>query len=155
MSELIDKDEILKKAVTIPGPSGKSVFSVVFTDDILNAKPIEPTTKNNLGVDAVSRAEVLKLMQDNWHTHNGDWAMQESMDDIRALPPVTPQEPKTGHWINKHHLFESCSAECSSCHKRSDGYMHDNGFSLECKYYDFCPNCGAKMDEPQESEGTK
>ena len=56
----------------------------------------EPTTKNDLGVDAVSRAEVLKLMQDNWHTHNGDWAMQESMDDIRALPPVTPQEPR---WI--------------------------------------------------------
>jgi hypothetical protein len=41
MAELIDKDEILKKAVTIPGPSGKSVFSVVFTDDILNAEPIE------------------------------------------------------------------------------------------------------------------
>lgn len=53
----------------------------------------EPTTKNDLGVDCVSRADVLKLMQDNWHTHNGDWAMQESMDDIRALPSVTPQEP--------------------------------------------------------------
>ena len=59
--------------------------------DIVNFE--EPTTKNNLGVDAVSRAEVLKLMQDNWHTHNGDWAMQESMDDIRALPSITPQEP--------------------------------------------------------------
>ena len=43
--------------------------------------------------DCISRAEVLKLMKDNWHTHNGDWAMQESMDDIRALPSVTPQEP--------------------------------------------------------------
>ena len=53
----------------------------------------EPTTKNNLGVDCIDRAEVLKLMKDNWHTHNGDWAMQESMDDIRALPSVTPQEP--------------------------------------------------------------
>lgn len=53
----------------------------------------EPTTKNDLAVDAVSRAEVLKLMQDNWHTHNGDWAMQESMDDIRALPSVTSREP--------------------------------------------------------------
>lgn len=49
--------------------------------------------KNDLGVDLISRADVLKLMQDNWHTHNGDWAMQESMDDIRALPSVTPQEP--------------------------------------------------------------
>lgn len=57
----------------------------------------EPTTKNNLVVDLISRAEVLKLMKDNWHTHNGDWAMQESMDDIRALPSVTPQEPR---WIS-------------------------------------------------------
>ena len=57
------------------------------------------------------------------------------------------QEPKTGHWINKQHLLSSCSAECSSCHKRSNGYVHDNGFSLECKYYDFCPNCGADMRE--------
>ena len=56
----------------------------------------KPTTKNYLGVDAISRSDVLKLMQDNWHTHNGDWAMQESMDDIRALPAVTPQEPR---WI--------------------------------------------------------
>ena len=50
-----------------------------------------PTTKNDLAVeDCVSRAEVLKLMKDNWHTHNGDWAMQESMDDIRALPSIIP-----------------------------------------------------------------
>lgn len=56
----------------------------------------EPTTKNNLGVDLVSRADVLKLMQDNWHAHNGDWAMQESIDAIRELPSVTPQEPILG-----------------------------------------------------------
>lgn len=60
-------------------------------------KVLEHPEKNVLAVvpcgDAISRAEVLKLMQDNWHTHNADWAMQESMDDIRALPSVTPQEP--------------------------------------------------------------
>lgn len=42
-------------------------------------------------IDCISREEVLKLMQDNWNNHNGDWAMQESMDDIRALPSVTLQ----------------------------------------------------------------
>lgn len=52
--------------------------------------------KNFGELDCISRADVIKLMQDNWHTHNGDWAMQESMDDIRALPSVTPQEPR---WI--------------------------------------------------------
>ena len=60
-------------------------------------KALEHPEKNVVAVvpcgDCVSRADVLKLMQDNWHTHNGDWAMQESMDDIRVLPSVTPQEP--------------------------------------------------------------
>ncbi len=64
-------------------------ISSLLTDEAYQLE-YETTTKNDLGVDCISRAEVLKLMQDNWHTHNGDWAMQESMDDIRALPSVTP-----------------------------------------------------------------
>ena len=88
--------------------------------------------------------------------------MIEKAPTIKEIPTSIPidvfeklisQEPKIGRWMNKDHLFESCSAECSSCHKRSNGYVHDNGFSLEFKYFDFCPNCGAKMVEPQESEG--
>lgn len=60
------------------------------------------------------------------------------------------KEPKPGHWINKQHLLSSCSAECSSCHERSNGYVFDNGFSLEYEYYDFCPKCGADMREVEE-----
>lgn len=77
---------------------------------------IEPTTKNDLGVDLISRADVLKLMQDNWHTHNGDWAMQESMDDIRALPSVTPQEPTTFQWC---HDCKEYDQEKHCCHRWS------------------------------------
>lgn len=95
-------------------------------------------------IDCISRAEVLKLMKDNWHNHNGDWAMQESMDDIRALPSVTPQEPKTGHWIymgqSEKNGLKIC--KCSECGKRTYGSL------------DYCGNCGAKMVEPQESEET-
>ena len=105
--------------------------------DIVNFE--EPTTKNDLGVDCISRAEVLRLMKDNWHTHNGDWAMQESMDDIRALPSATPQEPKTGHWIAKPHVYGV--TYCSEC-----------DFELKIDNTNYCPNCGAKMVEPQESE---
>ena len=46
------------------------------------------------------------------------------------------QEPKTGHWIDDE--FGGC--ECSECG------------CLEGGYSDYCPNCGAKMVEPQESE---
>ena len=96
---------------------------------------------------------------------------------IKELRPITPQDPNVvpiaeikfdkdelkelvneavlrirpkGHWINKQHLFDYCSAECSSCHERSNGYVHDNGFSLEHKYYDFCPNCGSDNREVED-----
>ena len=86
MARLIDADKLLKH---------KTDHEMISTHLIYNAPTVDaqPTTKNDLGVDAISRSDVLKLMHDNWHTHNGDWAMQESMDDIRALPSVTPQEP--------------------------------------------------------------
>jgi Zn finger protein HypA/HybF involved in hydrogenase expression len=52
------------------------------------------------------------------------------------------QEPKAGHWItekwnNKEHY------SCSSCQHVVD--------YEPC--YHYCPYCGAKMIEPQESEG--
>ena len=54
----------------------------------------EPTTKNDLGADAVSRQAVLDLMMQKWgENFSGDDAMQESIDAIRELPSVTPQEP--------------------------------------------------------------
>ena len=97
--------------------------------------------KNNLGVDLISRVDVLKIMQDNWHTHNGDWAMQESMDNIRALPSVTPQEPRKGHWkdIPK---YKDIAWLCSECEH------------FTTMKHNYCSNCGAKMVEPQESEDT-
>ena len=47
----------------------------------------EPTTKNDLGVDAVSRQEVLYLVGDY------DLSMGQVVRGIHALPSVTPQEP--------------------------------------------------------------
>ena len=52
-------------------------------------------------------------------------------------------EPKTGHWID-HHSPEAkkCMqymSECSVC-----GKMICNRYNI---YRNFCPNCGAKMEE--------
>ena len=63
------------------------------------------------------------------------------LDGLKHLPSVTSQEPKTGHWIvekwnNKEHH------SCSSCQHVVD--------YEPC--YHYCPYCGAKMIEPQESE---
>ena len=100
--------------------------------------------------DCISRAEVLKLMKDNWHTHNGDWAMQESMDDIRALPSVYPKSDKPirsrwhGHWIDCDNSddYSADGYDCSVC-----------GVNAEYAT-SYCPNCGAKMVEEQTGENT-
>lgn len=58
----------------------------------------EPTSKNSLEVDCISRQEVIDLMMQKWgENFSGDDAMQESIDAIRELPAVTPQDPR---WIS-------------------------------------------------------
>jgi len=70
---------------------------------------------------------------------------------IHLLPPVRPQEPKTGHWIedtNGTYTDNHDTWECSECGHAQillEGTPKDND-------YNYCPNCGAKMIEPQESE---
>ena len=106
-------------------------------------------TKNDLGVDAVSRQAVIELMMQKWgENFNGDDAMQESIDAIREMPSVTPQEPKTGHWIGiDEELHEDY--ECDKCGYVVSTYSANIEPHTE---YKFCPNCGARMVEPQESE---
>lgn len=65
---------------------------------------------------------------------------------IRNLPSVRPQE-QTGHWI----LLDECANSgyyCSECQKK----LVKEGWSKTVKKIKFCPNCGAKMVEPQESK---
>lgn len=49
------------------------------------------------------------------------------------LPSVTPQKPKTGHWIDT-----GSGQKCSECGEIQYGY--DN-------FRHFCANCGTKMDK--------
>lgn len=61
---------------------------------------------------------------------------------VKALPPVTPQ-PKTGHWIEITNQRGTVIAlRCSACEKSPKHAIRS----------DYCPNCGAKMIEPAESE---
>ena len=60
------------------------------------------------------------------------------------------QEPKTGHWIEQEGWDGDVCYECSVCREPFcliDGTPTDN-------MYNYCPNCGAKMIKPQESEET-
>ena len=63
---------------------------------------------------------------------------------VDIITGESPQEPKTGHWNLEIEDWNkwTCS-ECSFC-ERTDIHV-----SLG---YNYCPNCGAKMVETQESE---
>ena len=59
---------------------------------------------------------------------------------------IPSAEPKTGHWIEHDGWDGDVYYECSECKEPFvliDGTPSDN-------LYHYCPNCGAKMVEPQE-----
>ena len=71
-------------------------------------------------------------------------------DDItETIPPVTPQL-KTGHWIGDGNYICSCCKRDPLDFLEPCGLDGGSYMDIPMKY---CPNCGAKMVEPQaESE---
>lgn len=67
---------------------------------------------------------------------------QQGLALIEDAPTVDAEPVKHGHWINHFDdLFpEDSSVECSVCHEYEGIMANDN----------YCPNCGAKMDEVDE-----
>ena len=52
-----------------------------------------------------------------------------------AIKSLEQPERERGHWIYKKDEFDGLLAECSVCHV--EGMLYGN----------FCPHCGARMDE--------
>ena len=115
----------------------------------------EPTTKNDLGVDCISRDVVKNYIQAHIHeiiTESGEdknkhtnRVLRSMIHGVNCMPSITPQEPKTGHWIMTGDYYTGAYGsidyvECSCCHE----------YSLEEGSY--CPNCGAKMAETEGKE---
>lgn len=92
--------------------------------------------------DLISRQAAIEAIYDNKDRLNIAQA-------IRELPSVNPQEPKTGHWIEKDGFDGDVYYDCSECGESwttIEGTPWQNGM-------DYCPNCGCRMVEPQtESE---
>ena len=101
-------------------------------DAAVKALEQEPTAKNDLGVDCVSRADALDCV--NW-----GYSFSDIYKKINELPSVTPQEPKIGHWEYGYAFADGNYCKCSECKE-----------IIKCIYpMHYCPNCGAKMFEPQ------
>jgi len=100
--------------------------------------PTGSTTKNDLGVDCISRDDVWDVMQELWGTSG------ELIDRLMSLPSVTPQEPKTGHckdckwWKDKDGVYRRGIAAESKCPINRREVMEGRGYCF--------------LFEPQESE---
>ena len=107
--------------------------------------------------DLISRQAVLdgieELKKSPWATDkrgNGfEYLITEALEVVADLcvkqaSSVNPQEPKTGHWkrisIDKYSEHAKYWYRCDRCGKDNLGNT------------DWCPNCGCRMAEPQESE---
>lgn len=107
--------------------------------------------------DAISRQAVINLVVANHMELNGVGVVMYSplYKDIKQLPPINPQEPKTGRWIEENINEYSQKVVCSECgcpppfeHVSNGDVYSANGHGVFNKTK-YCPNCGAKM----ESEG--
>lgn len=85
--------------------------------------------------EVISKQAAIDACLNGW---NKDY--KEIVEDIRALPPVTPAE-KVGQWIDIQYF------------KADDTYYRPKCpfCSIEPKEYsNYCPNCGARMEEVEE-----
>ena len=100
----------------------------------------------------MTRKVIKQIEKDYWEEKADPVDMVEIFDLAqRALE----QEPRKGHWISHREHCENLGVMpsglgaykwCSNCDCGIDvREWHRNN-------YNYCPNCGAKMVEPQESE---
>ena len=84
--------------------------------------------------DAISRQAVLEAIMTNCILEN-EYNLTSSRikKAVESLPPVTPK-PKMWHWIRCDILQEFKCSECRMCFRDKSN---------------FCPNCGAKMEETE------
>ena len=133
----------------------------------LNAEYKEPTTKNNVGVDAISRIETIDYLCKHCPDDGECFKDCDEIKHLRELPSVTPQEPKTGHWVfaQRGKCVDVKCSECKNVRVKDYAYNYTVEHILANKEnivellaegdMQYCPYCGAKMVEPPESEDTE
>ena len=103
--------------------------------------------------DLISRQAVIDIVDSYSESQsNVEDVTQDIISDIMVLSSVNPQEPKTGHWVKYDKEYFTTKRltpvthsirECSECHTEIADF---------CGEMRFCPNCGCRMVESQESE---
>jgi hypothetical protein len=118
--------------------------------DIIDGEIINPQVRKDVGEWAIKALEqesqtfkwctdCKEYDQEKHCCHRYSKVIKDTVAEIR-------QELKTGHWVGIDE-YPHEDYECDNC-----GFIHTfiDGHTAQ---YNYCPNCGAKMVEPQESEG--
>ena len=96
--------------------------------------------------DAISKSDVFEILGNlmsipyDFDRQINEKDVSESMDEIMALPSVTPARKK-GKWIN----IDATHSKCDRC-----GAVFE--IASENGEVNYCPHCGAKMDEEVEEK---
>jgi len=136
--DCISREAVLDALHVEGRPTKKFDYVIAVKKDIMALPPVTP--KQQPCDDCISRQKVVKLLSYDWATRPA----HKAVESVRNLPSVTPKE-KTGCWIG---IDEEPHEdwECDNC-----GFVIWADENIEKFHY--CPNCGRKMIEPQESEG--
>lgn len=140
--------DALKKSAPIMAMTQEEFTDYIQTlNKIMDWLEQEPTTKNDLVVDCISRKAALGACHNFAIGILDDYYEKCLKQWIIDLPPTTPIRP-TGHWIFKKTVFDKFgnTVECSSCHKKWKTY-DEIRWRKENK---FCPNCGSDNREVEE-----
>jgi len=84
--------------------------------------------------DAISRQSVMSITRD--FIGDPKYTEKRLVDNLNKLSPTKSQETKTGHWITTRTLMHDGEYYCDKC----------NCDSPHNEKWDYCPNCGAKME---------
>jgi Pyruvate/2-oxoacid:ferredoxin oxidoreductase delta subunit len=126
-------------------PMEQTTEILLLRKDLRELPTVQPKKRTETHArDCISRQAAIRIASGYCHPAN-------IAKELEQLPSVQP-ERKTAHWIEiaqysdgKHKI------ECSECGNHIFDRGHANSFNVKNKYK-YCPNCGAKMVEPQESE---
>ena len=96
--------------------------------------------------DTIYRQDAIEALYDKGlsMTAWGELLAMKWSDIQKCIEQLPSAGRPTGHWIRKQEKHQT--AVCSNCEKVAIQEL----WGTTLRYYDFCPNCGARMESDEQ-----